>query len=223
MMTNLIHLMRQQQEQSGKKTTDELNHLLDDSVITEFTGYQELQTTSPVTHLIFEDKTVQSVPAESTCWIITKKSPYFIVGGGQVPDQGTITVAGKQTPLLQVRYINDAIAALIKTPVPLKIGDTVAATVDTAWRTNAMKNHTATHLLQAALIQLFGKQIKQSGSLVHPDYLRFDFTYHENLSQADIIKVEDLGKSKNYAKYPGQDRIYGIARGDQARRTCLFW
>ena len=60
-----------------------------------------------------------------------------------------------------------------------------------------MKNHTATHLLQAALIELFGKQIKQSGSLVHPDYLRFDFTYHENLSPEDIKRVEDLVNAKN--------------------------
>ena len=59
-----------------------------------------------------------------------------------------------------------------------------------------MKNHTATHLLQAALMQLFGNQIKQSGSLVHPDYLRFDFTYHGTLSDADIKQVEDIVNEK---------------------------
>ena len=118
------------------------------------------------------------------------------MGGGQVPDQGTITIDGKETPLLQVRYINNAIAAQIKTPVALTVGDSITSNVDPVWRTNAMKNHTATHMLQAALITLFGKQIKQSGSLVHPDYLRFDFTYHENLSAADIQKVEDLVNEK---------------------------
>jgi alanyl-tRNA synthetase len=63
-------------------------------------------------------------------------------------------------------------------------------------RTNAMKNHTATHLLQAALMQLLGKQIKQSGSLVHPDYLRFDFTYHDTLSAHDITRIEQLVNEK---------------------------
>lgn len=189
--------MAKQQEQSGKKTTvDELNYLLPDSVTTEFTGYQELQTSSPITHLMYEDKIVENVPAGSLCWVITQKSPYFIVGGGQVPDQGTITIQGSETPLLQVRYINNAIGAQIKTPVALKMGQTITCSVDPVWRTNAMKNHTATHLLQAALITLFGKQIKQSGSLVHPDYLRFDFTYHENLSAADLQKVEDLVNEK---------------------------
>lgn len=195
-------LMAKQQEQSGKKTTDELNHLLDDSVATEFTGYTELQTSSTIKNLIFENKVVDGVPANSTCWVIAQKSPYFIVGGGQVPDQGSIVVDGRETPLLQVRYINNAIAAQITTPVALKVGDTITSKVDPMWRTNAMKNHTATHLLQAALIELFGKQIKQSGSLVHPDYLRFDFTYHENLSTADLNKVEDLVNQKIMQNIP---------------------
>ncbi|CAN5160558.1 alanine--tRNA ligase [soil metagenome] len=203
-------LMAKQQEQSGKKTTDELNHLLDDSITTEFTGYKELQTSSSIQALLVEDKAIDSIPANSQVWIIAQKSPYFIVGGGQVPDQGTIIVGGKETPLLQVRYINNAIAALIQTPVALKIGDAMTSKVDQLWRTNAMKNHTATHLLQAALMQLFGKQIKQSGSLVHPDYLRFDFTYHENLSQTDLNKVEDLVNQKIMQNIPVNIEYMGL-------------
>jgi alanyl-tRNA synthetase len=194
--------MAKQQEQSGKKTTDELNYLLPDSVTTEFTGYKELETLSKITHLIYEDKAVDAVPAGETCWIITQKSPYFIVGGGQVPDQGTVVIDGTETPLLQVRYINNAIGVQIKTPVALRIGTAVTSKVDAVWRTKAMKNHTATHMLQSALIELFGKQIKQSGSLVHPDYLRFDFTYHENLSAADLQKVEDLVNEKIQQNIP---------------------
>ena len=60
------------------------------------------------------------VPAGATCWVIAQKSPYFIVGGGQVPDQGTIIVHAQETPFLQVRYINNAIGAQIKTPVALE-------------------------------------------------------------------------------------------------------
>ena len=189
--------MAKQQEQSGKKTTDQLSYALPDSVSTEFTGYKELDTQSPITHLIDEQGAAitQARPGQKV-WVITKASPYFIVGGGQVPDQGTLIINGKQVPLLQVRYINKAIGALIEVPVSIKVGDTITSTVDPVWRTNAMKNHTATHLLQAALIQLFGKHIKQSGSLVHPDYLRFDFTYHENLSSADLQKVENLVNEK---------------------------
>lgn len=215
-------LMEKQQEQSGKKTTDELNHLLDDSVTTEFTGYQELQTSSTVKNIIFENKVVDCVPANATCWVIAQKSPYFIVGGGQVPDQGTIIVGGKETPLLQVRYINNAIAAQITTPVALKVGDAITSKVDPVWRTNAMKNHTATHLLQAALIQLFGKQIKQSGSLVHPDYLRFDFTYHENLSQSDLNKVEDLVNQKIMQNIPVNIEYMGLPEALKRGALAFF-
>jgi len=101
-----------------------------------------------------------------------------------------------QAAISQVRFIGQAIAAHIITPKKIALGDQVLSRVDKVWRINAMKNHTATHLLQAALITLFGKQIQQSGSLVHPDYLRFDFTYHSQLSAEDIKRVEDLVNEK---------------------------
>lgn len=189
--------MQKQQEQSGKKTTDMLDHIkLDESIKTEFTGYQELETTSTVIALVHEDKPVESVEAGESCWLMTRKSPYFIVGGGQVPDAGTIIIDDHSTPVLALRFIAGRIAVHIKAPVDLHIGTQVTSIVDRTWRTNAMKNHTATHLLQSALITLFGKTIKQSGSLVHPDYLRFDFTYHEQLTSNDIDRIEDLVNEK---------------------------
>jgi len=189
--------MLKQKEQSGKKVEDPLDHLeLPDSIKTEFTGYQELETKSEIIALIQGNKVVQSVAAGSDCWIITKKSPYFIVGGGQVPDAGSINIKGTRVPLKVVRFINGRIAALITTPIALAVGYTVTEFVDKTWRTNAMKNHTATHMLQSALIQLLGPTIKQAGSLVHPDYLRFDFTYPENLSAEQITQVENIVNQK---------------------------
>lgn len=189
--------MEKQQAQSGKKTVDELEHIgLDDSIASEFTGYHELETTSEIIALIANNTLVDSVKAGQDCWVITKKSPFFIVGGGQVPDNGWIEKNGSSAALTTVRYINNGIAAHITAPINLAVGDTVTSRVNRELRTNAMKNHTATHLLQAALMQLFGKTIKQSGSLVHPDYLRFDFTYHENLSNEDIVRVENLVNEK---------------------------
>lgn len=215
-------LMEKQQEQSGKKTIDELNHLLDDTITTEFTGYKEWETNSIIQKLIYNNKVVDAVPANTTCWVIAQKSPYFIVGGGQVPDTGTIIIDGTQTPLLQVRYINNAIAALIETPVALKVGDSITSKIDPIWRSNAMKNHTATHLLQAALMQLFGKQIKQSGSLVHPDYLRFDFTYHGNLSTADLNRVEDLVNQKIMQNIPVNIEYMGLPEALKRGALAFF-
>lgn len=193
--------MHKQQEQSGKKIVDPLSHL-DLQQTTEFTGYNELETQSRIIGLVHDGKLVDSIPAEHTIYVIAEKSPFFIVGGGQVPDQGWLVINDIITPILEARFINNAIAARIKTPCALSIGDAVISRVDAQWRTNAMKNHTGTHLLQAALIELFGKQIQQSGSLVHPDYLRFDFTYHKQLSTEDIKQVEDLVNEKIRANIP---------------------
>lgn len=191
------NLMDQQKQQSGKKTTDLLGNLdIDDSIQSEFTGYKELQTSSFIAALVCNDAIVQSVAAGESCFVIAKESPFFIVGGGQVPDQGWLEINGIKTPILQVRYIKNGIAAQIIAPSAITVGDAIISIVDPLWRTNAMKNHTATHLLQGALIALFGKQIKQSGSLVHPDYLRFDFTYHQALSPEQLNMIENLVNEK---------------------------
>ena len=187
--------MRKQQEQSGKKIADALS-FLDLEVTTEFTGYSELETASQVSALVVDGQKVETIDARQTGYVIVKKSPFFIVGGGQVPDQGWLITQGIQVPITEVRFIGTAIAAQIQARTKISVGDQVVSRVDKTWRTNAMKNHTATHLLQAALMQTFGNQIQQSGSLVHPDYLRFDFTYHSQLSADDIKRVEDLVNEK---------------------------
>lgn len=195
--------MERQKVQSGNKKVDRLASLaLDDTVTTEFTGYRELETPSKIIALVADNQLVDTVRAGQECYVMTQASPFFIVGGGQVPDQGWLSFAGTEVPLTEVRYINNAIGVRITAPCALKIGDAVTSRVDKTWRTKAMKNHTATHMLQSALIELFGKQIKQSGSLVHPDYLRFDFTYHENLSAEDIKRVEELVNAKIMENIP---------------------
>lgn len=190
--------MQKQKEQSGKKTTDELAYIegYDTSLHTTFTGYKELETPSKITALIKDNISVSTIQKGESCWVVVAESPFFIVGGGQVPDHGWIKCGDHTIAHTQVRYINKAIAVYITAPIALTVGDAVTSIVHPQRRTDAMKNHTATHLLQAALMHLFGNQIKQSGSLVDPDYLRFDFTYHAQLTAEDIQKVEDLVNEK---------------------------
>ena len=197
--------MEKQQAQSGKKLTEPLDHIdFETKLKTTFTGYDELETVTEIVALITDTKQLSKVPKGTECWVLTKKSPFFIVGGGQVPDKGWIEIDTVRAPILQARHINGRIATLIKAPVDLEVGQKVISIVNEKLRTNAMKNHTATHLLQAALIELFGSTIKQSGSLVHPDYLRFDFAFHENLSPEDIKRVEDLVNQKIRENIPDE-------------------
>lgn len=188
--------MEKQREQSSKNNVQELHVDLDSSMVTEFTGYTELETQSEIIALIQDGHVVDTVKAGNTCYVIAKKSPFFIVGGGQVPDQGWLEFKGKRVAHELVRYINLAIASLIVAPTDLHVGDSVLSMVNEPLRIAAMKNHTATHMLQSALIQVLGNQVKQAGSLVHPDYLRFDFSYPENLSPEQITEVENIVNQK---------------------------
>jgi len=190
--------MQKQQERSGKKVgIDELDQLaIAEELATEFTGYDTYETESKILSLIKDNALVKDVKAGEMCWVVTKESPFFVLGGGQEPDKGWITINGKKTDVLDVRYVGNGIAAKIKTPVALSVGTLVMQTVDEQFRKDVMRNHTATHLLQAALIELFGNRIKQAGSFVSPDYMRFDFSTTEKLSSDDIRKIEDLVNKK---------------------------
>jgi alanyl-tRNA synthetase len=190
--------MAQQKESSGKKIKNEttLTIDLDPTIITQFTGYDELETLSKVSALIVDNQLVTTASANQDCWVIVEKSPFFIVGGGQVPDQGYLLFEDIKIRINYVCYIGNAIGVQIHTPINLKVGMVTTSVVDKPRRINAMKNHTATHLLQAALMKACGKQIKQSGSLVHPDYLRFDFTYHENLDSEMLKTIENIVNQK---------------------------
>ncbi len=189
--------MQQQRERSGKKMKEAAYATtLPENITTEFTGYSSMHESSEIIAVLVDDRAVDSVAIGKECWIITKKSPFYVACGGQVNDQGVITLDEKQTALLDLKKIGDAIAAKIIAPITIKIGQKVDQQVDTFARLHTMKNHTATHLLQAALQKLFGKTVKQAGSVVTPEYLRFDFTYHKPLTAEEIKAVEDLVNEK---------------------------
>ncbi len=191
-MTGFEKQMALQKDQSGKKVVDGLATFeFDDPIATEFTGYETLQTESEIIALIVNNRSVSSAVVGQEVYVIPKKSPFFIVGGGQVPDHGTVVINNQEVLVNEARYVGKtAIALKIVALSDFKVGDLILQKVDLIWRRDAMKNHTATHLLQAALIERYGACIKQSGSLVHPDYLRFDFTFSGNMSSSDLQEIE---------------------------------
>ena len=146
---------------------------------------------------------VQEVPAGTACAVITASSPFYVEKGGQVSDHGMIMIGYSSVPVTKVQAIEKAIALHCITPVALTVGQkSGVCVVDAEFRSDVMKNHTATHLLQAALIQVLGKEVKQSGSLVHPDYLRFDFTYHAPLTDEQVRLVEKIVNEKVLENIP---------------------
>jgi alanyl-tRNA synthetase len=190
--------MNEQRQRSGKKMKEvacAAGSLLP-QVRSEFTGYQSLQETSPVLALLVDNQVVAEVSAGTTCWIGCEKTPFYVACGGQINDQGTVQISGKSAPVLDLKKQDQAILMQIVAPATVKVGDAITMMVDSFARLQTMKNHTATHLLQAALQQILGKGVKQAGSVVTPDYLRFDYTYHKALSVDEIKAVENLVNQK---------------------------
>jgi len=196
--------MEEQRQRSGKKMKETAGQaaVLADDVTTEFTGYSSLHETTPITAILVDDVMQNQVVQDQTCWIVTAKSPFYVACGGQVNDQGTITICGQTTSLLDLKKIGDAIAVKMVAPCALSVGAVVELSVSEFARLHTMKNHTATHLLQAALQKILGKTVKQAGSVVMPEYLRFDYTYHKPLSPEDIKAVEDLVNQKIWENIP---------------------
>lgn len=216
--------MIKQQERSGKAALDALDVMqLPDTIKTEFTGYDELQTTTKISGLIDSDiKLVDSIPAGQKCWVITERSPFFVMGGGQTPDKGTLTIGKQIVEVSDVRQIGKSIGALIIAPTKMEVGNPVIITVDSENRRAIMRNHTATHLLQAALMQLFDKNIKQTGSFVAPDYLRFDFSCEQAPSHELLNKVEQLVNKKIQENIPVCIEYTTIAEAKKRGALAFF-
>jgi len=156
---------------------------------TEFTGYETLESDSSVLAVIKRDESVQKVSEGDDVEIILDKTPFYAERGGQMGDTGTIhfengniEVSDTISPYGSIYVHRGKI-----TKGSLSIGADVKTIVDFSRRENLRRNHTATHLVHAALREIIGPHVRQSGSLVHSDYLRFDFTSLEGLSE-DLIK-----------------------------------
>ncbi len=190
------HAMEQQRLQSGKKVAAPQEITLPDALKTDFVGYTELITPTRITALIFNGQVVTEVPEGEICWVVTEKSPLYVECGGQINDTALMMVGHRQAEIRDIKKINKAIAFECIAPTQLEIDQAITLSVDQQVRLATMKNHTATHLLQAALQIVIGKHVKQSGSLVTPDYLRFDFTHHAPLTLEEITRIEDIVNAK---------------------------
>jgi alanyl-tRNA synthetase len=150
---------------------------------TTFTGYTNLETEAKV--LYVQDNQ-----------IVLEKTPFYVESGGQVSDTGKIILAGETYEVSDVRKSGDAIIHFCDRDVEPLVGQTALAKVDIERRRDIMRNHSATHLLHEALNQVLGSHIKQAGSLVAPDYLRFDFNHFEKVTDDELNKIESLVNKK---------------------------
>jgi alanyl-tRNA synthetase len=209
--------MEKQRAQSGKKEEAGVTLELPAGIEGKFVGYEALETNSPI---IF----VQ--PDEDGVWVVTEKTPFYAESGGQIGDRGWITVGEVMFKVTRLEKVNNVTVAKVESDTSsakkITLGAQAHSVVDYYSRVNAEKNHTATHLLQAALVAVVGKTIKQAGSLVNEEYLRFDFAAHEALSKEQIAQVEQIVNQKIQENIEVKTFNSTLAKAQEQGVTAFF-
>ncbi|MFP3903378.1 MAG: alanine--tRNA ligase [Armatimonadota bacterium] len=166
---------------------------LADMKATQFVGYENHRATATVLGIIHDDSLVESASEDDEIGVIVDRTPFYAQQGGQVGDRGVlqsddctvvITDTVKQgDSFIHIGHVREG---------EIVVDDVMEAVVDEDRRAAVKRHHTATHLLHAALREVLGEHVSQSGSLVAPDRLRFDFTHHEAVSDEQLVQVEKI-------------------------------
>jgi alanyl-tRNA synthetase len=198
--------------------------LMAKGVATQFVGYDTLQAFSEVVRIIKKDRFVPTARQGEEVEIITAQTPFYGEAGGQVGDQGVVSAEGL---LIE---IHDAIRPLPELIIhqgvikegTVKQGDRVQLHVDGERRQATARNHTATHILQAALREVVGGHINQAGSLVAPERLRFDFTHYEAINQNTLERIETLVNRWIWEDTPVLVEVMATEEAIAGGATALF-
>jgi len=188
------HKMATQQAQS--KQQERFSHTIPfpEDMVTTFVGYETIECSTPI---------LWEYTDENERWIIAKESPFYAESGGQVSDNGIVTINEYSYHVVDLKKVGAAFKPAIAIKLsPVKamgtctVGDTAHCIVDSKTRINTIRNHTATHMVHAALHELLGPQAKQAGSVVNKDYLRLDYTHHKALSSEQLHVLENRVNEK---------------------------
>jgi alanyl-tRNA synthetase len=175
---------------------------------TAFTGYEHDRGTSRVVALTRDAEPVQSLAAGEEGQVVLDKTPFYAESGGQVGDSGVLENASSRFAVADTQKVGKAYAHVGRLERGrLAVGDTVEAVVDAARRNATRLNHSATHLLHAALRKVLGTHVTQKGSLVAPDRLRFDFSHYAPVTPDELREIERLVNAEIRANRPAETRL----------------
>ncbi|HCM1976745.1 TPA: alanine--tRNA ligase [Salmonella enterica subsp. houtenae serovar 47:z36:-] len=189
----------------------------------EFKGYDHLELNGKVTALFVDGKAVEAINAGQEAVVVLDQTPFYAESGGQVGDKGELKGAGFTFAVDDTQKYGQAIGHLGKLSAgALKVGDAVQADVDEARRARIRLNHSATHLMHAALRQVLGAHVAQKGSLVSDKVLRFDFSHNEAMKPSEIREVEDLVNAQIRRNLPIETNIMDLEAAKAKGAMALF-
>ena len=199
-----------------------LSDRLDETV---FDGYDNNELSGVrVVALVQDGQEVESASAGSEVEVVLDRTPFYAEMGGQVGDTGKLTAPGLYVHVTDTKYRDGGLESHVGVVEEgtLSVGDSVSATIDAGRRELIRRNHTATHLLDAALKKVLGDHVNQAGSLVAPDRMRFDFTHFEALTKDELDRIEGMVNAEIFAAKPVVTQIMSIEDAKAAGAVALF-
>ncbi|MBF2018439.1 MAG: alanine--tRNA ligase [Rivularia sp. T60_A2020_040] len=200
-----------------------LDKLAENIEVTEFIGYTEAIATSIVEAILVAGISTEAAEAGTEVQIILNKTPFYAESGGQIGDRGYISGDGIVVRIEDVKKESDFFVHFGRIERgTIRVGDSVTAQIDRACRRRAQANHTATHLLQAALKKIVDESISQAGSLVNFDRLRFDFNCPRNMTPEEVLAVEQQVNHWIAEAHAAKIEILSLAEAKARGAVAMF-
>jgi alanyl-tRNA synthetase len=185
---------------ASEVSTEDWNVLIDGNV-EQFVGYDKTENEVKITRIRKVDSKKDGILYQ----IVLDNTPFYPEGGGQVGDKGTLVSANETIDIIDTKKENNLILHFAK-QLPENLSASFVAKVNTNLRTSTSKNHSATHLMHQALRSILGTHVEQKGSLVNPNYLRFDFSHFSKVTDEELKQVEDFVNARIEEQLPLVER-----------------
>jgi alanyl-tRNA synthetase len=194
---------------------------------TVFEGYERNESPNcKVVALLQDGKSVHEIPAGCKAELVLDHTPFYAESGGQVGDAGSLVCEATGEVVASVRDtyrpVSGLIAHRIVSRSAMMLGDQVAAAVNVERRRATMRNHTATHILHAALRQVLGTHVKQAGSVVDPQRLRFDFSHFASVDQLELTEIENLANQEIQKNVAVETAVMEIDKAIEGGALAFF-
>jgi alanyl-tRNA synthetase len=195
----------------------------DDSLVSAFTGYDRIKQMTTVIALYQDGRNVKTLNQGDIGGVILLETPFYAQSGGQVGDKGELFTNDiffevEDTKKQGQSHIH---LGVLRTG-SIKVGDVLSASVDVVRRAAIMRNHSATHLLHAALREILGEHVLQKGSLVADDRLRFDFSHNEPLTKSELVEIERLVNARILSNEETRVQVMSLEKAKASGAMSLF-
>jgi alanyl-tRNA synthetase len=192
--------------------------------INDFVGYEQLQATSKIIAIYVEGTSASAINAGQNGVIVLDTTPFYAESGGQVGDEGLMTLGFAQFVVEDTQKIKADVFGHhgVLTSGSLKVGDTVTAQVNLELRAKTIRNHSATHLMHKALREVLGEHVQQKGSLVNAERTRFDFAHNAPVTDAQILAIEAKVNTEILANAAASAKVMDIESAKATGAMMLF-